>query len=137
MNGVIAGYPYVHGGNHMELNIQKTRIIYLTRKTNSAHVNYYVSNVIILRSDCIKDLGVMLDSKLHFHRHIDFVHSQAFRTLGFIYVTYNFSTSDCLVVLYNSLIRSKLEYASAVWNNLSLTDSNKIENMQRKFSNLC
>jgi hypothetical protein len=124
--------------NHMELNIQKTGIIYFTRKTNSVHFNYNVSNEIILRSDCIKDLGVMLDSKLYFHRHVDFVHSQTLRTLGLLrYVTYNFSSLDCLVVLYNSLIRSKLEYASVVWNNISLTDSNKIENIQRKFANLC
>jgi hypothetical protein len=73
----------------------------------------------------------MLDNKLYF-RHVDFVHSQALRTLGLIrYVTYNFSSLDCLVVLYNSLIRSKLEYASVVWNNLSLTDSNKVENIQK------
>jgi hypothetical protein len=124
--------------NHMELNIQKTRIISFTRKTNSVHFNYYVSNEIILRSDCIKDLGIMLDSKLYFHRHADFVYSQALRTLGLIrYVTHNFSSLDYVVVLYNSLIGSKLEYASVVWNNLSLTDSNKIENIQRKFANLC
>jgi hypothetical protein len=123
--------------NHMELNIQKTRIISFTRKTNSVHFNYYFSNEIILCSDCIKDLGVMFNNKLYF-RHVDFVHSQALRTLGLIcYVTYNFSSLDCLVVLYNSLIRSKLEYASVVGNNLSLTDSNKIENIQRKFANLC
>jgi hypothetical protein len=80
----------------------------------------------------------MLDSKLYFHRHVDVVYSQALRTSGLIrYVTYNFFSSDCLVVLYNSLIRSKLEYASVVWNNLSLTDFNKIENIERKFANLC
>jgi hypothetical protein len=93
----------------MDLNIQKTRIISFTRKTYSVHFNYYVSNEIILRSDCIKDLGVMLDSKLYFHRHVDFVYPQALRTLGLIrYVTYNFSSLDCLVVLYNSLIRSNI-----------------------------
>jgi hypothetical protein len=108
------------------------RIISFTRETNSVHFNYYDSNEIILRSDCIKDLGVMLDSKLYFHHHVDFVHSQALRTLGLIrYATYNFSSLDCLVVLHHSLIRSKLEYASVVWNNLSLTDSNKTENIQK------
>jgi hypothetical protein len=114
----------------MELNIQKMRIISFTRKTNSVHFNYYVSNEIILRSDCIKDLGVMLYSKLYFHRHVDFVYSQALRTLGIIrYIIHNFSSLDFLVALYNSLIRPKLEYASVIWNNLSLTDSNKTENL--------
>jgi hypothetical protein len=78
------------------------------------------------------------ERKLYFRCHIDFVYSHALRTLGLTrYVTYNFSSSECLVVLYNSLIRSKLEYASVVWNKLSLTDFNKIENIERKFANLC
>jgi hypothetical protein len=80
----------------------------------------------------------MVDSKLYFHCQVDFVHSQALRTLGLIrFITYNFSSLDSLVVLYNALIRSKLEYATVVWNKLTLTDSNKIENIQRKFANLC
>jgi hypothetical protein len=122
----------------MELNIQKTKIICFTRKTNSIHFKYFVKDVLILRAECIKDLGVMVDSKLYFHCHVDFVYSQALRALGFIrFITYNFSSLDSLVVLYIALIRFKLEYASVVWNKLTLTDSNKIENKQRKFANLC
>jgi hypothetical protein len=44
---------------------------------------------------------------------------------------------DILKVLYITLIRSTLEYASVVWNKLTLADSNKLENMKRKFANLC
>jgi hypothetical protein len=40
----------------MELNIQKTKIIFFTRKTNNISVNYYISFVLILRSDCIQDV---------------------------------------------------------------------------------
>jgi hypothetical protein len=122
----------------VEFNIQETKIISFTRKTNSIHFKYFVKYVLILRAECIKDLGVMLDSKLYFHCHVDIVYSQALRTLGFIrFITYNFSPLDSLVVLYNALIRSKLAYASVVWNKLTLTNSNKIENIQRKFANLC
>jgi hypothetical protein len=64
----------------MELNVQKTKIIYFTRKTNSVHL-IAVSDILILHSDSIEDLGVTLDSKLYFHCHVDFVYSQAFRTL--------------------------------------------------------
>jgi hypothetical protein len=122
----------------MELNIQKTRILSLTRKTNRIHLKYFVKDVLILRAECIKEIGVMVDSKLYFHRHVDFVYSQALRTLGLIrFITYNFSSFDTLFVLYIALIRSKLEYASVVWNMLTSTDSNKIENTQRKSANLC
>jgi hypothetical protein len=59
----------------MELNIQKNKLIYLTRKTNSIHFNYHVSDVSVLCTDSIKDL--MLGSKLHFQCHADYVHSKA------------------------------------------------------------
>jgi hypothetical protein len=42
---------------------------------------YYASDVSILRADSIKDLGVMLDSKLYFRCHVDHVNCQALRTL--------------------------------------------------------
>jgi hypothetical protein len=90
----------------MQLNIQKTKIISFTRKTNSINFNYYIGDALILRSHCINDLGVMLDSKLYFHCHVDLVYSQALRTLGLIrFITYNFSSLDSLVVLYIALIR--------------------------------
>jgi hypothetical protein len=80
----------------------------------------------------------MVDSKLYFHCQVDFVYSQALRTLGLIrFITYNFSSLDSLVVLYIVLIRSKLEHASVIWNKLTLADSNKIYNIQIKFANLC
>jgi hypothetical protein len=69
----------------------------------------------------------MLHSKLHFHRHVDCLHSQA---LIIPFISYIFSSLDSLEVLYITLIRSKLVYASVVWNNLTLADSNKLENIQ-------
>jgi hypothetical protein len=94
------------------MNIFKTNIIYFTRKTNSIYFNYFVGDLLIIRTDCVKNLGVMLDSKMHFHRHVDYLHSRALKLLGLIrFVTYNFSSLDSLKVLYIAVIRSKLEYA--------------------------
>jgi hypothetical protein len=53
--------------NYMEVNIQKTKIILFTRKTNNTHFTYYVSDVLILLSDCIQYLGVMLGNKLYIY----------------------------------------------------------------------
>lgn len=38
--------------NYMEFNFQKIKIIYFIHKTNSITLNYYVSDILILRSEC-------------------------------------------------------------------------------------
>jgi hypothetical protein len=99
----------------MKIIIFKTNIIYFTRGTKSIYFNYFLGDLLIVRTDCVKDLGVILDSKLHFHRHVDYLHSQALKLLEPIrFTTRNFSSLDSLKVLYITLILSKLVYASVV-----------------------
>jgi hypothetical protein len=123
--------------NGMTLNVSKTTIISLTRKTVGFHFNYKLSNIPILRSQCVKDLGVLLDSKLYFHHHVDYISSQGLKMLGFIrYITSSFSTPHSLSVLYTTFVRPKLEYASVAWNSVTSTDSSKLERLQIKFATL-
>lgn len=94
-----------YGENHMELHVQKT---FTWRQ--AVCFNYYINYVSVLRTNCNEDLGVVLDRKLHFHCHVDCVHSQALRTLGVIrYITYNLSYLDSPVDVYNVLVRSELQ----------------------------
>jgi hypothetical protein len=50
---------------------------------------------------------------------------------------FSFSTIDSLLMLYFALVRSKLEYTSVASNSVTITDSNKVERIQRKFAAPC
>jgi hypothetical protein len=64
----------------MKLNTQKTNVISFTRKTNSIHFDYQLDNAVVIRTHCVKDLGVWLNNKMYFHRHliIYFLYLQSF-----------------------------------------------------------
>ncbi|PNF24361.1 hypothetical protein B7P43_G11030 [Cryptotermes secundus] len=122
----------------MKPNLSNIRIISFTRKTTALNFPYRLGNSVLLRADCIKDLGVYFDSKLYFHQHVNYLFLHALKLLGLIRnITFSFSTLDSLMTLYSALVRSKLEYASVVWNSVTNTDSNKLERIQRKFAALC
>jgi hypothetical protein len=58
--------------------------------------------------------------------------SNALKLLRLIcFIIYHFSSLGNLKVLYIATIQQKFEYMSVTWNNLTLADSNKLENIQR------
>jgi hypothetical protein len=122
----------------MRLNINKTRVMSYSRKTNVLSYEYSLGHSVITQTSSIKDLGVFFDSKLYFHNHVDFLFSKCIKLLGPIRsITFSFSSLDCLFVLYTALVRSRLEYASVVWNSITATDSKKLERIQQKFASVC
>jgi hypothetical protein len=103
------------------LSIEETNVICFLRKTNSIRFNYNIGGILILRSGCVEDLGVMLHSELYSHQRSNWTSSDAPQFLGFIlFVTIHFSFWDSLQVSYITLISSKLENVSIARNNLTL-----------------
>jgi hypothetical protein len=70
--------------NFMKLNVTKTRVISFSTKTNLLLFDYKLCESLITRTECIKYLGVQIDSKLHFDNHVDYIFSQTIRFLGLI-----------------------------------------------------
>jgi hypothetical protein len=76
-------------------------VISFSRKTGGIHFIYFNNDILIVRTERVKDLGIMFDSRLHFYRHIDYLHSKALMLLGLIrFVTYNVYSLDGLILHY-------------------------------------
>ena len=120
--------------NRMLLNPDKCEVITFSRKLNPLIHDYKLSNVSLRRENCVKDLGVLLDSKLTFKQHVSFVFDKACRNLGFIMRTgKHFNDIYCLKALYCALVRSNLEYCVTVWSPFYQNGTSRIETVQRRF----
>ena len=62
-----------------------------------------------------KDLGVYVDTKLTFEKHIETVVNQANIMLGLIRRSYTYLDSQSLLKLYTSLVRPTLEYCITLY----------------------
>jgi hypothetical protein len=123
--------------NYIKLNISKTNVIPTSIKTNVLNYDYKLCQSCINRTDSIKDLGLYIDNKLHFHDHINYIFSQRIKLLGLVRnLTLNFSSLEYMLRLCITLIRSKLEYASVLWSLITSTDANKLERIQQRFVTL-
>jgi hypothetical protein len=65
--------------NGMKINLRKPTITSFSRKTNSIYFNCKLCSNLVTRSQCVQDLGVLLDCKLYFHQHTDYIFSQGLK----------------------------------------------------------
>lgn len=56
-------------GNGLDLNSGKTNVISFTGNTNTTHFVHDLEDSMIIRVTIVKDLGVMIDSRLDFNSH--------------------------------------------------------------------
>lgn len=120
----------------LSLNINKCCSITFSRSKQIHKSEYHINNNKLQDVQQIKDLGVILDSKMTFEYHIDHIVRKALKNLGFIIrTTKDFSSVKSCIILYNSLVRSHLEYAAIIWNPYYQKYIYRIERVQKKFIN--
>jgi hypothetical protein len=65
-------------------------MISFTHKTKSIYFNYFLGDLLIVRTGCVIEVGVMLDSKLHFDHHV-YLQSQALNLIEPVrFIIYDF-----------------------------------------------
>lgn len=118
--------------NCLSVNPSKCHVISFSWTVPNLY-SYAIESVSIPRTDCVRDLGVLFDVKLTFNPHIDMIRSKASRMLGFIFrSTKDFSSVLPLKILYCSLVRGVLEFASPVWNPYYDIHSSSLERIQHR-----
>lgn len=84
------------------------------------------------------DLDIILDSKLTFNLHLNYIINKANRMLGFIKrFSRDFRDPYVLKLLFVSFVRPILEYGCVVWSPYYSVHINRLEAVQRRFMRFC
>lgn len=98
----------------MTLNINKCKTIRVSRR-NTSSSPYSICNTQLVSVTSFKYLGVHIASNLSWKTHSDHVIANANSMLGYLKRNFSLAPMSLKLFLYKTLIRSKLEYAAAIW----------------------
>ena len=120
--------------NGIRLNISKCNTVTFSRTRNPSNYKYLLNDEPVNKEKSIRDLGVIIDSKLDFKDHLDKICTSAMRTLGLVKkMMYDFRDCNAIIHLYKTLVVPKLMYASSVWSPHATVDADRIESVQHVF----
>ena len=89
---------------------------------------------IISPSNKVKDLGIIASDNLGFKEHIDGVITSSKIMIGLLLRTFSMRQEIPMMRLFNTYIRSKLEYCCLVWSPNQQCDINKLERILKNFT---
>ena len=121
--------------NQLTINPTKSNVLLVPPKLNRASNNITVainsSPIEVVKE--AKYLGlIIIDDKLTFGSHIEYLESKLSRAVGIISKPKHFFPSSVLLKLYYALFHSNLLYELLIWHNTYSTYTNKISRLQNK-----
>ena len=121
--------------NNMKFNSENFECIRYGKRRDIHETTVYLSdtNTVIAPKDQIKDLGVLISSNCLFKNQIDNVVKTASKLCGWILRTFKTRTPRLMILLWKSLVLSKLDYCSQLWSPIGKGDIQKLEMVQRSF----
>ena len=98
--------------NQLTLNPLKSHALVIPPLLNEEHATINISfNVCTIKnSECIKYLGILIDSKLNFRNHINVLQNKLLRAVGIMSKLHDSMPSNILKRLYFAFFHSHLLY---------------------------
>ena len=102
--------------NKLSLNVKKTHHMIFTHKRKiQPSVALSIEGHPIDEVDNTKFLGVYLDNKINWKKHISYISGKVARGIGLIIKARKMLTSDALLTLYHSFVFPYLSYCNHIW----------------------
>ena len=118
--------------NKLSLNIDKTNYVVFSNSEPFFDFDIHLNGKPLVRTNKVKFLGVIIDSKLSWHDHIDCISSKVSRGVGILSKLKHILPSHVLRCIYLSLVLPHYSYCSIIWSACSKSYMNKLIILQKR-----
>ena len=116
--------------NQLSVNVEKTKFLLFTKSKKTLDV--FIKGFKIEQTKSIKYLGILIDDKLKWHEHIDFVANNLSAANEILCKLRRYVPQNALISVYYSLAYSYLQYAILCWGNASTKELKKLQVRQNR-----
>ena len=117
--------------NNMDANPDKFQLIAMNRK-GTIDLSVFISGNIISSSNSMKVLGVDLDTKLSFNKHVSNICGKASAQINVLKRLSRYLNESSRIQIYKSFISANFTYCPAAWIFCGHKNSNKLERLQER-----
>ena len=118
----------------LNYKIQSSKLLKELPFTSSLHSYQTSAGQFLLPSTNVKDLGVILTPDCQWTTQINTIAENAKRMASWVLGTFKNRSKTLMILLFKSMVRSRLEYCSALWNPHKIQDIQRLEAIQRSFT---
>ena len=118
--------------NRLSLNVEKTSWTVFSNRGSNSENNLYIRQSILTKVSHAKFLGVFLDEKLKFSKHVDWLSGKISRSCGVMFRLSSYIPSFILRKIYFALVHPYLNYGLCVYGSASATTLARIKRLQLK-----
>ncbi len=114
----------------LKFNAKKCKVMHLGSRNSKA--DYMMDGTTLESVKEEKDLGVLIDEELKFHKHVSAAILKANQTLGIVKRTFVTLDMELLPIISKQQVRPHLEYGNAIWHPRYIADMKNVEGVQRR-----
>ena len=118
--------------NGLALNLKKTKYMIFSRKRNLENIEVIMSNTKIEQKSEARFLGVIVDEKLNWAKHISALKSKMTKYLGIMYKLKFIIPLKARLLIYQSFVQSHLNFCSSVWGFAAKSNIDQLLTVQKK-----
>ena len=120
------------GANKLALNVSKTKfMVFHTRNKSVRYPSLKINGKLIERVTQFNFLGLILESNMSWHLHINHISLKISKAIGILYRPKTIYPQSVLQTLYNTLILSYFNYCILAWG-ATISEGNPLHVLQKK-----